>query len=103
LREIDVSTDVKETKTKKMAKAGAISNESGTPIVGGIAAKWNDFTGFLGNVRNEMRKVSSPSMKEVRATTAVVIITVFLFGLYFFLVDSLFDRGVVHLLNALKK
>jgi len=99
-----VSADVKETKTKKMAKASAMSNDDGgVPIVGGIAAKWNNFTGFLGNVRNEMRKVSSPSMKEVRATTTVVIITVFLFGLYFFLVDSLFDRGVVQLLNALKK
>lgn len=42
---------------------------------------------FLKDVRNEMRKVTSPSRKEVQATTGVVIITVFIFGLYFFLVD----------------
>jgi preprotein translocase subunit SecE len=38
-------------------------------------------------VRTEMRKVNSPSLKEVRATTTVVIITVFLFGAYFWIVD----------------
>jgi preprotein translocase subunit SecE len=98
-----VSTDVKETKTKKMAKAGAISSsEDGAPIVGGVAAQWGRFTGFLGNVRNEMRKVSSPNLKEVQSTTTVVIVAVFLFGLYFALVDWVFDRGVVHLLQSLK-
>jgi len=80
-----------------------MSNEDGgVPIVGGIASQWGRFTGFLGNVRNEMRKVSSPSMKEIQATTTVVIITVFVFGLYFFLVDMLFDQGVKQLLNYLK-
>ena len=34
-----------------------------------------------------MKKVTSPSLKEVQATTTVVIITVFLFALYFWLVD----------------
>jgi len=32
---------------------------------------------FYNDVRTEMRKVSSPSRKEVQATTTVVIITVF--------------------------
>src|SRR5437016_14536594 len=43
--------------------------------------------GFFSDVRNEMRKVTFPSLKEVRATTTVVIITVFLFALYFWLID----------------
>jgi preprotein translocase subunit SecE len=42
---------------------------------------------FYGDVRTEMKKVTSPSRKEVQATTTVVIITVFLFALYFWLVD----------------
>ena len=42
---------------------------------------------FYSDVRTEMKKVTSPSLKEVQATTTVVIITVFLFALYFFLVD----------------
>jgi preprotein translocase SecE subunit len=37
-----------------------------------------------------MRKVVTPSWKEVKSTTAVVIIAVFIFGLFFFVVDSVF-------------
>jgi preprotein translocase subunit SecE len=43
---------------------------------------------FYNDVRTEMKKVSSPSRKEVQATTTVVIITVFLFALYFWVVDA---------------
>jgi preprotein translocase subunit SecE len=43
---------------------------------------------FLSDVRNEMRKVTFPSRKEVQATTVVVIITVVLFGVYFFVIDQ---------------
>ena len=50
--------------------------------------------GFYKEVRTEMKKVTSPSRKEVQATTAVVIITVFLFGLYFFIIDSVIGKGV---------
>jgi preprotein translocase subunit SecE len=42
---------------------------------------------FYGDVRNEMRKVTTPTRKEVQATTVVVIICVFIFGLYFAVVD----------------
>jgi preprotein translocase subunit SecE len=35
------------------------------------------------DVRAEMRKVVTPSRKEVQATTTVVLVTVFLFGFYF--------------------
>ena len=42
---------------------------------------------FYNDVRTEMKKVTSPSRKEVQATTTVVIITVFRFALYFWLVD----------------
>src|SRR5215471_6858246 len=41
---------------------------------------------FLSDVRNEMRKVTFPSRKEVQATTLVVIITVIIFGVYFFVI-----------------
>jgi len=50
--------------------------------------QWRTFRVFLGDVRDEMRNVSSPSRKEVQATTLVVIITVFLFGVYFYVVDG---------------
>ena len=56
---------------------------------------------FLGDVRGEMRKVVTPSRKEVEATTTVVIIAVFIFGLFFFVVDSIFDLGLHQLLSKL--
>jgi preprotein translocase subunit SecE len=57
---------------------------------------------FLSDVRTEMRKVTTPSLKEVRATTTVVIITVFLFGVYFFVVDRVMGYGIDRLLHALR-
>jgi preprotein translocase subunit SecE len=59
-------------------------------IVDNVVGQWKEFTTFLGDVRSEMRKVVTPSWKEVKSTTAVVIIAVFIFGLFFFVVDSVF-------------
>ena len=62
---------------------------------------WHEFRQFLTDVRGEMRKVVTPSRKEVEATTTVVIIAVFLFGLFFFVVDWIFDLGMHQLLAKL--
>jgi preprotein translocase subunit SecE len=62
---------------------------------------WKEFARFLGDVRGEMRKVVTPSRKEVEATTTVVIVAVFIFGLFFFIVDSIFSYGLDRLLKQL--
>ncbi len=49
---------------------------------------------FYLDVRTEMKKVTAPTMKEVQATTTVVVITVFLFGLYFYVIDFVIGRGI---------
>jgi preprotein translocase subunit SecE len=49
---------------------------------------------FYGDVRNEMRKVTTPARKEVEATTLVVIVTVFIFGVYFWVVDGVIGRSL---------
>ena len=49
---------------------------------------------FYNDVRTEMKKVTAPSFKEVQSTTAVVIITVFLFAAYFWVVDFVIGRGI---------
>jgi preprotein translocase subunit SecE len=54
---------------------------------------------FLSDVRNEMRKVTFPNRKEVQATTVVVIITVILFGVYFFVIDTVFNSAVQWVLH----
>jgi preprotein translocase subunit SecE len=40
-----------------------------------------------------MRRVTWPSRKQVETTTAVVIFSVFAFAAYFFVVDSILQRG----------
>jgi preprotein translocase subunit SecE len=42
---------------------------------------------FLTEVRNELKRVTWPSQKEVYATTVVVILTSVFFGLYLFALD----------------
>jgi preprotein translocase subunit SecE len=48
-----------------------------------------------------MRKVVTPSRKEVEATTTVVIVAVFIFGVFFFVVDWIFSLGLNGLLAKL--
>jgi preprotein translocase subunit SecE len=42
---------------------------------------------FLSEVRNELKRVTWPSQKEVSATTVVVILTSLFFGIYLFALD----------------
>lgn len=56
---------------------------------------------FYNDVRTEMRKVTAPSYKDVRATTIVVIITVFLFGVYFWIVDNTIGSAINYLFKYL--
>ncbi len=43
---------------------------------------------FLSEVRNELKRVTWPSQKEVYATTVVVILTSMFFGIYLFALDA---------------
>ena len=70
--------------------------------IGKVVDLWKEFTGFLGDVRAETRKVVTPSRKEVQATTTVVVITVFLFALYFAVIDFVIQHGVTALFDYFK-
>ena len=54
---------------------------------------------FLSEVRNELKRVTWPSQKEVYATTVVVILTSIFFGLYLFVLDIGIDRVVTWIFN----
>ena len=49
---------------------------------------------FLSEVRNELKRVTWPSQKEVYATTVVVILTSAFFGIYLFVLDFGFNSIV---------
>ena len=55
---------------------------------------WQTSRNFLTEVRNEMKRVTWPSRREVYATTIVVIITSAFFGLYLFGLDILLNWAV---------
>jgi preprotein translocase subunit SecE len=57
---------------------------------------------FYNDVRTEMRKVTAPTWKEVRATTTVVVITVFIFAVYFWVIDYFIQHGMTSLFNYFK-
>jgi preprotein translocase subunit SecE len=54
---------------------------------------------YIEDVRTEMRRVSWPSWKQVRATTGVVIAAVFLFAAYFFVVDAAANALITRIIN----
>ena len=58
---------------------------------------------YVGELRNEMRKVSWPSRKQVESTTFVVIFSVFAFAAYFEVVDTTLQRGIKGILNYFTK
>jgi preprotein translocase subunit SecE len=84
-----------------MAKSAAIASDA--KGMGSIAEQMKSWPqrakAFYSDVRTEMKKVTSPNRKEVQATTVVVIITVFLFGAYFALIDKIIGTGIDSLLR----
>jgi len=86
--------------TKRMAKSIAVAADDDS--FAGRLKSWPErVKTFYNDVRTEMRKVTTPSFKDVRATTTVVIITVFLFGLYFWVVDNTIGSGINYLFKYL--
>ena len=84
--------------TKKMANLTSAGGNFGDQI-----KSWPDrIKVFYNDVRSEMRKVTSPSWKEVQATTTVVVITVFIFAAYFAVIDYFIQNGVTYLFNYFK-
>jgi preprotein translocase subunit SecE len=58
---------------------------------------------YVEELRLEMRRVTWPAWKQVRATTGVVIAAVFAFATYFFVVDTIVGRAVTKLFDTFTK
>ncbi len=68
---------------------------------GARVAKWpSSLKSYIDELRAEMRRVTWPNWKQVRATTTVVIISVFLFAAYFAVVDLVIGRTVNKVFNT---
>ena len=63
----------------------------GTDEGGGLTGWWGNTRSFLTEVRNEMRRVTWPSRREVYATTVVVLLVSAFFGVYLWGIDLFLD------------
>jgi preprotein translocase subunit SecE len=55
---------------------------------------------YYEELQNEMRLVTWPSWKQVRATTIVVIVAVFAFAAFFMVVDEIVQRLITKLFDT---
>lgn len=72
--------------------------------IGQRAASWpTRLKDYIEELRTEMRRVTWPSWKQVRATTVVVIAATFAFSAYFFVVDNIVSRIIQKLFDTFAK
>jgi preprotein translocase subunit SecE len=83
-----------------MAKSATAAGFAADSFAGRLKSFPQRTKSFYTEVRTEMKKVTTPTRKEVQATTVVVIITVFLFGAYFWIVDTIIGRAMDKLLRS---
>lgn len=90
-----------------MGKAMAMAQVTGDQGSGGFSEKAMSFPArtkeYFEDLQLEMRRVTWPSWKQVRATTGVVIAAVFAFAGYFFVVDLIVGRAITRLFDTLTK
>jgi preprotein translocase subunit SecE len=76
-----------------------IESVKGAP--GGVVGWWAKLRTFLSEVRQELKRVTWPSRREVYATTFVVIVTSIFFGVYLWGLDLLLSRIVTWVFQRL--
>jgi len=82
-----------------MATAQLQEGESGSFIQ--RASSWPiGVKNYFEELQAEMRRVTWPSWKQVRATTLVVIVAVFAFAAYFAVVDEIFANLINKLMTT---
>jgi len=85
-----------------MATAQIQEGESGNFVQ--RASTWPvQVKNYVEELQTEMRRVTWPSWKQVRATTVVVIVAVFAFAAYFAVIDEIFLSLVDKLFKTFTK
>jgi preprotein translocase subunit SecE len=62
---------------------------------------WKQFRQYSSEVKIETKRVTWPGWQEVYGTTVMVVLTTFLFGIFFWICDQVFTYGVNSLLHRL--
>ncbi len=72
-------------------------------LTAGIGRWPSRLKNYINDLQTEMRRVTFPGWKQVRATTLVVLAAVFAFAAYFALVDLVVGRAIGRVFDALTK
>jgi preprotein translocase subunit SecE len=90
----------RKAKGKSMERTGKlVMNNKLQQSLESTKGLWTKTTTFFTEVSTEIKKVTWPTLKEVRDTTIVVLIAIFIFGIFLYLVDL----GLGHALKYLFK
>jgi preprotein translocase subunit SecE len=95
--------NAKDMKSTVAGSADDGREQAGESAIGGAVAEvkgWPARTkAFVADVRAELKRVSWPTMTQVKATTVVVLVAVAFFATYLGVLDWLYTQGVQMLLN----
>jgi len=90
-----------------MSKAMAMAQVTGGDEGSSFSEKALSFPArtkaYFEDLQMEMRRVTWPAWKQVRATTLVVIAAVFAFAGYFFVVDLVVGRAITKLFDSMTR
>ncbi len=64
---------------------------------------WERVRDYVADVRGEMKRVTWPGKQEIYGTTVMVVLTTFLFGIYFAVCDQAFSRIVAKILGYFER
>ncbi len=70
---------------------------------GSVSGWWNRSRTFLVEVRNELKRVTWPTRKEVYAATVMVILFSAVLGFFLWTVDLTLDRAVLFLFQRFSR
>jgi preprotein translocase subunit SecE len=81
---------------KREMEGNAIAAKTGVAKAAAWPARVKE---YFQDLQSEMRRVTWPSWKQVRATTLVVLACVFLFAVYFAIVDLVLGRAITRVFD----
>ncbi len=76
--------------------------DDSSSALGQAKGAWQEFQQYLYEVKTETKRVSWPGKQEIYGTTVMVIVTTFLFGIYFAICDKAFGFTMQALLKYLR-
>ena len=91
-----MSEDDNEINTSASAPAARRERKLAAPTGGGFVTR---LTQFVRDTRAEMRRVSWPTVNEVKNTTIITLIAVIFFAIYLFGIDRVWAFLIEHLFS----